>query len=169
MLMTMLSSKTTGGKLLAQRAAAAICAVIIVVLAGCRAAPQPESRQPSPSGATVQVVKSSQSNVTPSDDDCGLTAYPASRSTQEILADAPQKDVRPQDSTMSAKVTVDPQGRITHLRVLRLAYPEAPTALRDTINARAVAAIKQWHYAPTIIAGKPVTVCSELTVTIDLH
>ena len=156
-------------KLFAPRAAAAICALIVVVLAGCRAAPQPESRQPSPSGTTVQAVKSSQSNVTPSDDDCGLTAYSASRSTQEILADAPQKDSRPQDSTMFAKVAIGPEGRITHLRVLRLAYPEAPTALRNTINAQAVAAIKQLHYAPTVIAGKPVTVCSDLTVTIDLH
>jgi len=168
-LTAMLSSRAPGGKLLAHRAAAAICAVVVVVLAGCRAAPQPESRQPSPAGTTVQAVKSSQSNVTPSADHCGLTAYPASRSTQEILADAPQKGVRSQDSTMFAKVAIDPEGRITHLRVLRLAYPEASTALRNTINAQAVDAIKQWHYAPTIIAGKPVTVCSDLTVTIDLH
>jgi len=70
---------------------------------------------------------------------------------------------------MFAKVEIDPEGRLTHLRVLRLAYPEASTALRNKINAQAIDTIKQWHYSPTIIAGEPVAVCSDITVTIDLQ
>jgi len=70
---------------------------------------------------------------------------------------------------MFAKVAIDPEGRVTHLRVLRLAYPEVSKALRDTINAQAIDSIKRSRYTPTIIAGKPVAVCSDLGVTIDLH
>jgi hypothetical protein len=115
-------SLAPGGKLLAKRAAGALCVVGIAILAGCKAASQPESRRAPAASTTVQAVKSSQSNIAPTVDDCGLTAYPASRSTQEILAAVPQKGILSQDSTMFAKVTIDPEGRVTHLRVLRLAY-----------------------------------------------
>jgi hypothetical protein len=115
----------------------------------------------------VQAVKSSQSNVAPAGDDCGLSAYPASRSTQEILAAVPQEGARSPNSTMFAKVAINPQGRVTHLRVLRLAYPEAPNA--ESINAQAVDSIKRRRFAPVTLAGKPVAVCSDLAVTIDLY
>jgi len=157
------------GEFLAKGTTRTLCVVGIAILVGCHAAPQPESRQPPAAGTTVQTVKSSQSNITPDVDDCGLTAYPASRSTQEILTAVPQPAVRPQNSMMFAKVAIDPEGRVTHLRVLRLAYPEVSKALRDTINAQAIDSIKRSRYTPTIIAGKPVAVCSDLGVTIDLH
>jgi outer membrane biosynthesis protein TonB len=67
---------------------------------------------------------------------------------------------------MLAKVAIDPEGRVTHLRVLRLAYPEAPNS--DAINEQAVDSIKRWHYTPATVAGKPVAVCSDVAVTIDL-
>ena len=163
----MLGSLAPGGEFLAKRAAGALCIVGIAILAGCQAAPQPESRRIPAASTTAQAAKSSQSNIAPAGDDCGLSAYPASRSAQEILAAAPQQGVRSQNSTMFAKVAIDPQGKVTHLRVLRLAYPEASNA--DTINAQAIDSIKRWRYAPMIVAGKPVAVCSDLTVTIDMH
>lgn len=67
---------------------------------------------------------------------------------------------------MLAKVEIDKDGRVTHLRVLRLAYPEAANS--KSINELAVDSLKRWHYAPTMFAGKPVAVCSDVTVTIDL-
>jgi hypothetical protein len=66
---------------------------------------------------------------------------------------------------MFAKVAIDPQGRVTHLRVLRLAYPEAPNA--ETINAQAVDLIKRRRYDPVMVAGKPVAVCGDVAATID--
>ena len=154
---------------LAKGATRTLCVVGIAILAGCQAAPQPESRPPPADGTTAQTVKSSQSNITPDVDDCGLTAYPASRSTKEILTAVPEPAVRSQNSMMFAKVVIDPEGRVTHLRLLRLAYPEAPKPLRDTINAQAIDSIRRSHYTPTIVAGKLVAVCSDLVVTIDMH
>ena len=68
---------------------------------------------------------------------------------------------------MLAKVAIDRQGRISHLRVLSLAYPEL--ANNTAINAQAVEWIKRMKHAPVIIAGEPVVVCSNITVTIDLQ
>jgi outer membrane biosynthesis protein TonB len=66
---------------------------------------------------------------------------------------------------MQAKVSIDPAGRVTHLRVLRLAYPELPRS--DAVNQQAVDSIKRWRYAPTTLSGKPVAVCSDVSVIID--
>jgi outer membrane biosynthesis protein TonB len=68
---------------------------------------------------------------------------------------------------MLAKVAVDPNGRVTHLRVLHLAHPNAPNAA--AINEQAVDSIKRWRYVPTKVAGKPVPVCSDVGVTIDVQ
>ena len=116
--------------------------------------------------ATPVVTQPSQSNSTPAIDNCGLTAYPVTRSTREILAAVPLRGEGPSNSTMLAKVAIDPEGRVTHLRVMRLAYPGASNA--DALNEQAADSIKRWHYAPTTVAGKPVTVCSDVAVTIDL-
>jgi hypothetical protein len=123
----------------------------------------------SPAGPTGQALRFSQTSVTPAADDCGLTAYPISRSTREILADAPQSAVGPPNSNLIAKAAIDPDGRVTHLRVLRLAYPEAGTALRNKINTQAVDEIKKKHYPASTVDGKPVAACSDLGVTIDLR
>jgi len=167
--MVMLDTSAVHGEFLAKRIARALCVVGITILTGCQTAPQPESRQPPATSTTVQSIKSSQSNTAPAVNDCGLAAYPASRPTQEILAAVPQPGGQSPNSTMLAKVAIDPEGRVTHLRVLRLAYPEAPKALRDTINAQAVESIKRTHYTPTILDGEPVAVCSDLGITIDLR
>jgi outer membrane biosynthesis protein TonB len=68
---------------------------------------------------------------------------------------------------MLAKLVIDPEGRITHLRVLRLAHPSASNARE--INEKAVDSIKQWHYAPTKVDGKPVAVCTEVSVIMHLQ
>ena len=68
---------------------------------------------------------------------------------------------------MFAKVEIDPEGKVAHLRVLRLAHPELPNAA--VVNEQAVDSIKRWGYAPTRIAGKPVPVCSNVEVIIDLQ
>jgi hypothetical protein len=113
----------------------------------------------------VQTAESSQSKSISADDNCGLSAFPVSKSTLEILAAVPRDGTRPPNSMMRAKLAIDPEGRVTHLRVLRLAYPKAPNS--DAINEQAVDSIKRWHYAPTTIDGKPVAVCSDVGVTID--
>jgi len=135
------------------------------ILAGCQAAPQRNSPQSPPPRATVKAVKPSQTNAAPATDDCGLAAYPVSRPTKEILAAVPRSSALPPNSDMLVKLAIDPEGRVTHLRVLRLWHPEAPQA--DAINAQAIDSIKRWHYAPTKLAGEPVTVCSDVAVTID--
>lgn len=117
----------------------------------------------------IQALKSSQSNVTAAVDDCGLSAYPVSRATHDILADIPHERVWPNNSLMFVKVEIDPEGKVTHLRVLRLAYPKAPTDLRSRINTQAVEILKRMHFTPTIYSGKPVAVCSDLSLTIDLQ
>jgi outer membrane biosynthesis protein TonB len=68
---------------------------------------------------------------------------------------------------MVAKVAVNPEGRVTHLRVIRLAWPKLPNS--RAINRQAVDSIKRWRYAPTIYDGKPVAVCSDVSVTVDLE
>jgi hypothetical protein len=84
---------------------------------------------------------------------------------KEILAAAPRGDAS-RNSTMFAKIEIDPEGKVTHLRVLRLAHPELPNT--TVINEQAVDSIKRWRYAPTRIAGKPVPVCSDVGVIVDL-
>lgn len=68
---------------------------------------------------------------------------------------------------MIAKVAISEEGRITHLRVLRLAWPALPNSHK--INEDAVESIKRWHYKPATFKGKPVAVCSEVSVNVDLH
>ncbi|SRR5258708_1446927 len=141
--------------------------VVLAILAGCQAAPQRGSQRMPAARTTVQAVEPSQSNSAPAVDNCGLTAYPVSRSTQEILASVPRSGARSPNSMMLAKVAIDREGRVTHLRVLRLAWPEASNAY--AINEQAVDSIKRWHQAPTTVAGQTVAVCSDVGVTIDLY
>ena len=68
---------------------------------------------------------------------------------------------------MLLKVAIDPAGRVTHLRVMRLAWPELTNSY--ALNKQAVEDIKRWHYSPSIVSRKPVAVCSEVGVIIDLQ
>jgi hypothetical protein len=139
---------------------------VLAVIAGCQAAPKPES-QPMPMARTTPpVFEPSESNSTPADDDCGLTGFPVSMSAKEILAAVPRGGVS-RNSTMFAKIEIDPEGKVTHLRVLRLWHPGLPNAA--VINEQTVDSIKRWRYAPTRIAGKPVPVCTDVSVIIDLQ
>ncbi len=122
-----------------------------------------------PAASDVRGMSPSQTNVAPAVDDCGLAASPVSRSTHDMLADLRKEDPWPDSSNMVAKVEIDPEGKITHLRVLHLAYPKAPADLRTRINTQAVESLKGWHFKPAVFSGKPVTVCSDVSVTIDLN
>jgi outer membrane biosynthesis protein TonB len=139
-------------------------ALALASLLGCRKAPQPEPQR-IPIRTTVRVAESTPGKSAPAEDNCGLTAFPVSKSTQDILAAAPRDGTSAPNSAMHAKIAIDPEGRVTHLRVLRLAYPEAANSV--AINQQAIDSIKRWHYAPTIFNGEPVAVCSEVFVTID--
>ena len=87
-------------------------------------------------------------------------------STDEILATVPHDVAVPSNQMMVAKVAVNSEGRVTHLRVIRLAWPKLPNS--RAINRQAVDSIKRWHHSPTTYDGKPVAVCSDVSVTVDL-
>ncbi len=135
----------------------------LATLVGCRTAPKREGQQ---RAAQMTVNTTSQAKTAPSDN-CGLGDFPVSKSTEGILAAVPPDNARRPNQMMSAKVAIDAEGRVTHLRVLRLAWPELPNS--HTINTQAVDSIKRWHYAPTIVGGTPVVVCSDVSVTVDLE
>jgi len=137
----------------------------LAILVGCRTTPKGEGQQRA-AEITVKTTESSQAKTTPSEI-CGLDDFPVSKSTEEILAVVPPDNARHPNPTMSAKVAVGAEGRVTHLRVLRLAWPKLPNS--HTINTQAVDSIKRWHHAPTIVGGTPVAVCSDVSVTVDLE
>lgn len=130
---------------------------LLALLTGCGAARQPVSRamEPTPSA------------VFPAAGSCGLAGYPVSRPTREILAEAVPTGALRTNSTMLAKVAIDGEGQVTHLKVVRLAYPQASNAV--SLNMQAVDAIKHWHYAPTLAAGRPVAVCADANVAVDFR
>jgi len=139
--------------------------LVLVVFVGCHTVPRTEEQQRSPQ-IRVSTAESSPSRNTPSDDSCGLDDSPVSKSTREILAAASRDAARPPNQMMIAKVAINAEGRVTHLLVLRLAWPKLPNSY--AINEHAVNDIKGWHYKPTILGGKLVAVCSDVGVTVDL-
>lgn len=134
-----------------------------IVSAGCRTAPAPKPSSPSPAIALQPVQTQPATNS--AEKDCGLTDYPVSRSNKEILADVS----RPKKPSyeMLAKLAIDENGKITHLRVLRLAHSNA-TNWKE-INENALNSIKRWHGKPTLYQGKPVAVCTDVSVIVDLY
>ena len=133
----------------------------MAVLAGC-------GGRTEMSGGTFvnlgQGVKSLQNHIFPANGSCGLEGFPVSRPIGQMLADA-SRTVTGEDSKMMARVEVDAGGKITHLKVLRLAYPDAKNT--EAINTRGVDAIKGWRYTPTLMHGQPVIVCSDVIVALD--
>ena len=97
------------------------------------------------------------------EDDCGLTNYPASKSPYEIVADAPH-DAGAADGSVTAKVVIDADGRVKYMRVTHLAYPDAKNA--NELNAQAVESIRDWPYSLTMIEGRPVPICSDVGVEV---
>jgi hypothetical protein len=140
--------------------------LVVVVLVGCRTAPKREE-QSRASQITLSTTESLSSRGKRSDDTCGLDDFPVSKSTKEILAAATRDAGRPPNQMMVAKVAINAEGKVTHLRVVRLAWPKLPNSY--TINEQAVDSIKSWRYRPTIVDGKPVAVCSDVAVTVDLE
>ena len=140
--------------------------LVPVVVVGCQTGPRREE-QSRVSQTALSTTESSPSRGTLSDDSCGLDDFPASKSTQEILAAASRDAARPPNHMMIAKVAINPEGTVTHLRVMRLAWPKLPNSY--AINELAVNSIKKHRYTPTIVGGKPVAVCSEVSVTVDLE
>jgi hypothetical protein len=146
------NSYRTAGALLS------LCAMC-TMLAGCR--PETDAI------ATVgKGIRSAQSHIAPGVEGCGIVNYPVSRATPEMVSDA-VREPGGQESKMLARVAVDATGNITHLKVVQLAYRSAPNF--DSLNARAVDAMKRWHYAPTMLAGRPVPACGDVTITVDSH
>lgn len=141
-----------------------VLTLAIVLAAGCRKAPAPEPILPS-TKTEPRIVNSSPVENT-SIEDCGLAAYPVSRSNEEILADV-SHDPKSRYGDLLAKVAIDKDGKLTHLRLLRLAHPNA--ANWKEINNNALNSIRRWHGKPALYQGQPVAVCSEVSVTIDLY
>ena len=128
-------------------------------LGGCRSAPQREE-QPPTARTTISTAESSRLTSTSSDDGCGLDNFPVSKPNKEILAAAPRDMGQPPNQNMVAKVAIDTGGKVTHLRVLRLAWPKLANSY--AINEQALESIKRWHQTPTVVSGKPVAVCSDV-------
>ncbi len=140
--------------------------LVLAALIGCRTAPKREEQSRGPQ-ITLSTTESSPSKSKLSDDSCGLDDFPVSKSTQEILAAASRDGTQPSNQMMVAKVAINAEGKVTHLRVVRLAWPKLPNSY--AINQQALDGIKGWHYRPTIVGGKPVVVCSDVFVTVDLE
>ena len=68
---------------------------------------------------------------------------------------------------MLAKITIGPDGRLTHVRVLRTAWPNLKNTMQ--INRTAIESLKGWRYDPTTVEGKPAAVCTEVAVNADLY
>src|ERR1043166_6922357 len=114
-------------------------AVGVVALVGCKAEQKPEGQARSLEVAVGEMEVSKIANA-PSDDHCGLDEFPVSKSTEEILADVPKDGGRRPNHMMIAKVAISPEGKITHLRILRPAWPALPNSHK--INEDAVDSVK---------------------------
>jgi hypothetical protein len=141
-----------------------VCLIaLLCALTGCRQAPQPrvEVKQ-----QEVAVVSSGPSIAVPGvsttepEEFCGLQAYPMPRSYPQILADAPPGS-RKTTTSLYAKVAIDREGNITHLRFLRL-------STLDSINRYAIENLKRQHYKPTVLDGERVSGCSTVSINVDL-
>jgi hypothetical protein len=144
-------------------ACSALSVGLFALITGCKSAPTPERNSPAPKIALQpERIEPSENSTS---EDCGLKDYPVSRSNQEILSGVPRDDKHP-NSDMFAKIAIDKDGKITHLRVLRLAHSNAPNW--KEINEAALADVKKWHSKPTFYQGKPVAVCSDVSVVVDL-
>ena len=143
-----------------------VLALVLALLVGCRTAPKREEQSRTPQ-TTFSAADTISSRRALSDDTCGLGDFPVSKSTEEILAAVPRDTGQPPNQMMIAKIAVSPEGRITHLRITRLAWPKLPNS--EAINKQAVDSIKRRHYSPTFIDGRPVAVCSDVSVTVDLE
>ena len=132
---------------------------------GCKWSSQPERSSPAPK--IVLRPDATKPSENAAEEDCGLGNYPITRSNQEILTDVPHDYKDPPNSDLLAKLAIDKDGRITHIRVLRLAHSNAPNWRK--INEDALESIRRQQYKQTFYEGKPVPVCTDVGVIIDLR
>jgi hypothetical protein len=134
-------------------------------LAGCKQTPQPRvqiKQQTVAVASHVPAIDAPQGGgPTPIDDCSGVDRYPLPRSYEQILADAPQESREPTTS-LEAKAVIGPDGIITHLRFVRL-------STLDAINKSAVEFVKRQHYKPAVLNGERVSVCSTISINVDLQ
>jgi hypothetical protein len=83
------------------------------------------------------------------------------RTYEQILADAP-KDARKPTGVPEARMIVDSDGKITHLRFIRLSSA-------DSVNRRAFDFVTKQHYQPTVVKGQQVSVCTTMSITVDFQ
>ena len=145
-------------------ACSALTVGLFALSAGCNSAPSPERNSSTPRVTLQSQHTEPVENSTA--EDCGLTNYPVSRSNLEMLADVRREDKEPPNSSMLAKIALDKDGKITHIRVLRLAHSNAPNW--KEINDSALNDIKRGHYKPAVNQGKPLAACADVDLTIDL-
>lgn len=138
----------------------------LAILSGCVRGSKREEHYRGSQVALSKIELPPPSSDTISDNSCGLDDFPVSKSTEEILTAVPSEAAPPPNQMMMAKVAVSSEGKVTHLRVIRLAWPKLPNS--RAINTDTIEAIKHWRYKPTIVDGRPVAVCSEISVTVDL-
>lgn len=139
---------------------------LVASIVGCKSAPAPARNSSAPK-ITVQQAEDTEPSEKSTDKDCGLTGYPISRSNEEILSDVHRDPKKPPTYSMLAKVAINKEGKITHLRVLSLAHSNAPNWME--INETALASIEKRAPKPTLYQGKPVAVCSDVSVVVDLR
>ncbi len=134
----------------------------ITLVTGCR-------RTPAPAPVSLSIKAAPQILTAPVENssikECGLGACPASRSNQEIVADAPNGKKAPSPN-MFIKLAIDEGRRITHIRVLGLAHSNALNW--KGINETALDSVRRFHYRPAMYEGKPVVVCGDASVIVDL-
>ena len=138
---------------------------LLSFLVGCHSSPTRQGNPPEPK--PVLKLDHTEPGESSASKDCGLTNYPVSRPNWEVLADVPPDAKEPTNSSMLAKLAIDKGGKVTHVRVLRLAHPNAPNW--KEINIRTLQDIEHRNYKPTLYQGKPVVVCADVDVTIDLY
>jgi hypothetical protein len=141
-------------------------AVIAATTGACRQAPQrgPEIKQertyvrPGPEASSDGGAQAARNEP----DICaGLNAYPLPRTFEQILADAP-KEARKPTGLLEARMIVDSDGKITHLRFIRLSSV-------DAVNKRAFDFVKKQHYKPSVVEGKQVSVCTTMSINVDFQ
>jgi hypothetical protein len=81
------------------------------------------------------------------------------RTFKQILADAP-KEARKPTGALEARMIVNPDGKITHLRFIRLSS-------LDSVNKGAFDFVTKQHYKPTVVEGQQVSVCTTMSINVD--
>ena len=135
----------------------AVVMVVLAVLASCKQAPLKRVETVKQNVAAARPVPAVAAPKGQADPCAGLDAYPATRSYEQALADAP-RDSRKRIVSPQLRIVIDADGNITHLRFTRLSS-------LDSVNRQAFESVKKWRYEPTVLNGERVSVCT----IVDIH